>query len=393
MVCLTLWLWVQFGVSNEALIFPRVELFSVDATLTPFDRLLRLGIIGGFWASTWALVRMYLLWDALSATLRGIAATPLLRVMKMLPESLHSLARPTLFGRTSHTPIRVVAERQWSRLAGMLRQSPEITTDIGAALLADQSGGTADRRNGVASLHAVVAALQRPMPGSESDPRMEDWHAFDRSLTGSTRSTAERRHDLLASDLVHMHRLLDACWQMQPDAGTLVQAVTSQKASATGYVRALDGDVPAPFTHSISAVWLQGIEEFVAVQSVDYIDWAQQSLRRLAPFLLASLLLMTMLLSSYHMAPQQLLKVLLVWLMAAVIGVSMVIMMGMSRDETLSALTRTTAGAVEWNSTFVLNVMLYGLIPILALVSSEVPFVRDVLFSWLEPMLRSIAKL
>ena len=85
-------------------------------------------------------------------------------------------------------------------------------------------------------------------------------------------------------------------------------------------------------------------------------------------------------------------KLAFIALLLGTVIVLFLVMTQMSRDDVLSSITRTEPGKVSWDTTLVLNLVLFGVIPLLALVSSEFPSVRTFLFSWAEPMLRSLGK-
>jgi hypothetical protein len=136
--------------------------------------------------------------------------------------------------------------------------------------------------------------------------------------------------------------------------------------------------------------WMQRAEDFVALQVVDYTQWALEHLHKLAAFLFVSLLLSTLLLSSYPFPAQSLVKVVFLCVLLGTVAALLVVMVQMNRDEILSRISGTEPGKITWDSSFVLNAMLVGVVPLLALLSSEFPGVRKVLFAGLDPLLKSI---
>ena len=64
----------------------------------------------------------------------------------------------------------------------------------------------------------------------------------------------------------------------------------------------------------------------------------------------------------------------------------------MSRNDLLSRITATTAGKVTWDFAYISNLLLFAGIPLLAALTAEFPQVREALFSWVAPLLRTMAK-
>lgn len=132
--------------------------------------------------------------------------------------------------------------------------------------------------------------------------------------------------------------------------------------------------------------------EVVALYFVDYVEWVVRHLRRLAFALFATLVLATMLLSSYPFEPQSLVKATLFVLMAASVAAVLAALVQMNRDPVLSAITHTDPGEVTWSAPFVLNLVLVGAVPALTLLGTQFPEVRNFLFSWVTPILRTVGR-
>jgi hypothetical protein len=108
-------------------------------------------------------------------------------------------------------------------------------------------------------------------------------------------------------------------------------------------------------------------------------------------FILLSLLVMATLLSSYPFQPQSTVNTIFLALVVAAVVTLLSTMVGLNRDELLSRITKTTPGQITWDAHFVLNLALFGVVPLLALASSEFPQVRGILFGWIEPLLRALS--
>ena len=75
--------------------------------------------------------------------------------------------------------------------------------------------------------------------------------------------------------------------------------------------------------------------------------------------------------------------------LVAIAGASLVamwIIVGMERDRVLSRLRVTTPERIDLNWDFVKRVTVYGVLPLVAVVSSLFPEVGDSLLGWLEPL-------
>jgi hypothetical protein len=74
------------------------------------------------------------------------------------------------------------------------------------------------------------------------------------------------------------------------------------------------------------------------------------------------------------------------------VGATIRVMVQMNRNEVLSRIQRTEPGRLSWDGQFLLNLVTFGLIPLLTLLSSAFPGLRDTLFSWAEPLIKALAK-
>lgn len=139
-------------------------------------------------------------------------------------------------------------------------------------------------------------------------------------------------------------------------------------------------------------LWVREAEELAATEVVAYTEWVMRTLRRLALFLLTSLLLTTALVSSYRFRPENRVKVMFLIEALAVIGGVLIVLVQMNRDEVLSRIHQTDPGHVNWDKRFVVNIALLVLLPLLGLLSTASPEVGDALFGWVDPVLRAIGK-
>ena len=137
---------------------------------------------------------------------------------------------------------------------------------------------------------------------------------------------------------------------------------------------------------------MRSLEEYVACEVVLYVEQYLQNLRRLCFFLFASLLILVIVDAQYPYEPHTIISLSAVLLLVLTVLAVFVTMVRMNRNLTLSRISRTQPGKVTWNTAFILNLVTFGVVPLLALVSSEFPEVRAFLFSWAEPLVRAVAK-
>lgn len=312
-----------------------------------YDALFWVGTYAMLVTGAWALYRISATWSALQSALAVLGETPLFNAFSRLPRHVSKLMSLNLFAKNGSAATRHAISGRWWELH---RQLTELHAELrrpGAATL--------DRTNRDAA--AALLAILRGDRHSEGD-------------FCSLGTPVRRRH-------------------LRRTAGALRSAWR-----ATDAMPARENSAPlerrAPI-RSIGAA-LRTAEEFLAIECVLYVESVLHDLRLLSSFLLVTLLLSVMLLSSYPFQPQAIVKLAFIALVLSTVVVLFLVMTQMSRDDVLSNITGTVAGKVSWDTTMVLNLALFGAIPLLALLSSEFPGVRSFLFSWAEPMVRSVVK-
>jgi hypothetical protein len=344
LAALALWLVWQFDRSLENLMLPPagqgIAAFEGLLRLPPgwrafsaFDWLFRASVLAAFGSIMWGIVRMHQNWNALRSVFERMAETPLLKAMAAVRAELAGVGVPSLF-------------LSFAQDAGFYNEEHPFWNS---------------RVEAVAARRWV--ALQDEL--SEVPPNERERLHF----------SAEDREAIAAADR---------------DWGRLPCATRERFLAAMA--AALDKHWHGATNGADKArAWLDHSAEFLAVQAAAYCEWGQQILRRLALFLLLALLLTTMMLGSYPFQPQHLFKLMLVGLVALTVVTLFIVTVEMNRDEVLSALTNSAAGRVEWNTRFVLNMVVFGAIPILTLLSSELPLLRTVLVGWIQPFVQSAA--
>ncbi len=312
-----------------------------------YDLLFWIGTFSMLVTGAWAVYRIATTWGALQDALAGLSETPLFNAFARLPPHIAKLTRLDVFASSHTASVRRTISDRWHELNREL-------DDLERAL---RERATPDTFT-VSDIEAggIVLGVLR------ADPPVGEFSQLDKEV----RMRCIRRTAVALRDV----------WRVMDTTPNL------------------KGDMPLEHRPPAKAVRdaIRSAEEFMAVECVRYIESVLHDLRRLASYLLVSLLLSVALLSSFPFQPQDIVKLAFIALLLCTVVVLFLVMTQMSRDDVLSQITRSEIGKVSWDTTLVLNMVLFGAIPLLALLSSEFPDVRTFLFSWAEPMVRSIVK-
>jgi hypothetical protein len=127
---------------------------------------------------------------------------------------------------------------------------------------------------------------------------------------------------------------------------------------------------------------MQNAKSFWAGQSVVLFHHIFSHMENLSLFVVAGLLLMLLAITYYPFQPKETL-LFFNWLIFAVtIGFSLAAFVQMSRNKVLSLLSGTSPGHITWNRDFILRVVIYAVIPFLALIGAQFPQGVGGLISW-----------
>lgn len=336
------WLALRFGGTIESIV--------AGQRCTPFDALLRVVVLAGVCTTAWGVCRLVLVWRALRACLETLGRTPLATACARLPEAVPSLARLTPWS-DARDAIRSVAA---SHLGLLRRLYP---ADDGP--LVDALG---------ARLRGRLALAMRGRSGH---------------------SDADKKQLAPVCVLLVLRRALGAVWASEP--------MEAQRARLEPALEKMERDAATSDKTRLTfagpaGLWLRAAEEYVAIQAAGYIESVLRHLRVLAAFLLLSLVLTTVMLSSYPFQPQGLVKLCFSFVLAAAVVALVGVTSDMNRNATLSRMSRTAPGRLTWDVGYVLNLALFAVAPLLTLVGSEFPWVRGVFFAWVDPLLRALTK-
>jgi hypothetical protein len=339
------YIWSQSMASLEVLV-----------GIATFDQLYKFVLIALLLVTAWAVYRLVAVWSALQRCLEAVAGTPLVTAFERLPKRIARLTRLNFFGVARSAVVAPVAAVQWRHLHTLgedVQALPPAKDATPAALAAD------------VELRAEVARFA----------------ALPQPVTSLGVCGDEGR---LGGNFVELAALLERFWKREPGAAGMEHvrgAAERQGAASTS------GQFRRSFSDPLR-LWLRGAEEFAAVMVVDYVEWVIAQLRVLALFLFSSLLITIVLLGAYPFQPESLVRLVFVVILLATVAGIMSVVVQMNRDEVLSRIAKTEPGKVTWDWHFVTNALVFGLVPVATLISSEFPEVRDFLFAWVGPLSR-----
>lgn len=331
------------------------------AGTTAFDGLLRLLVVGSLVATAWAVYRLLAVWRALQRCLVELGTTPLATAFERLPAHVSQLTRLTLVGAPSCQILAAVSASQRRHLERLMENA---TCEMESMYVQDW------QRQLPLAVHAFDAEQGRFQAGRWDCHQVEE-------AAGSYRV---------------LNDVLGVFWTREPEKPQIAAIAADVKGSSLAGGGAVP-DTAVMIRRSYPdalRLWLRAAEEFAAVQVVDYVEWVLQQMRTLAMFLFVCLLLTTSLLSCYPYEPQSVVKGVFALILLGTVGALLYVMTDMNRNEVLSRIAKTDPGRVTWDRSFIVNAVLLGIVPLLALVSSEVPQLRTVLFFWITPLLRTL---
>jgi hypothetical protein len=140
---------------------------------------------------------------------------------------------------------------------------------------------------------------------------------------------------------------------------------------------------PAKDEHTAS---IRRCEEFLALQFAFVL---RDIVARTVAALFTAMLCLTLVTAAhllYSFNPRSALLTVDLLAVAAASLTSIWILVGMEREPVLSRLRNTTPGRVDINWPFVQRVAVYGVLPLLAVISSLFPEIGSSMFGWLEPL-------
>jgi hypothetical protein len=130
------------------------------------------------------------------------------------------------------------------------------------------------------------------------------------------------------------------------------------------------------------------IESYFAVRIVSYVRHCFLHMRSCLIAALVCGVCTLVAVSTYAFEPKQFVSLVLWLLLAGTVGVTIWIFMKMDRNEALSAIGGSEPGRVNFDRVFILNVLTYGVIPLLSIVATQFPDLGLQFLRWINPVLR-----
>lgn len=347
------WFIPDGGILAFVLIILALLLYALTRSLPTMERLgawapvanflvastLTLGLLGLVTTSTWAVYRLTATWRALERFLNILAETPLVNAFSRLPRTFSEVASVGFIGlRKDIDPS--YRDEMWLQArtsAGRMREPTRWESPI-----------------------------NRPIA-----------HAFDAVAAASDLDASQNDTTQLSMRSTLLGNALLSAWR---SAGSVADFDKSDPREVPGVL-------------ALNAAGMRRAEEYFAVEVFTYVETIMLNLRRLAFFLLLTLILTVIGLSSYPFQPQSVVKAVFIVLTITTVVAMFVVMTRMSRNVVLSRMSGSDAGKVSWDTSFVLNIVVFGALPLLALLSSEFPSIRSLLFSWADPVVKVVSRM
>jgi hypothetical protein len=122
---------------------------------------------------------------------------------------------------------------------------------------------------------------------------------------------------------------------------------------------------------------------FVASRVVDFIRQVFPQLRALAAFAMAGVLAMMLAVSVYPF-PRHNTLLWMSWIvLLSAVAICLTVFAQMNRSRIISMLSGTEPGRFNWNSSFIARLLMYAIVPVLALAGAQYPHALGGVFSWL----------
>ena len=112
-------------------------------------------------------------------------------------------------------------------------------------------------------------------------------------------------------------------------------------------------------------------ELFLVSRLIGYLQYVMAQMQNLVFFVTAGLLLMLAAMLSYPFQPMSPLMIFNWITILTVVVVTMLVFIQMNRNPALSLLSGTKPGELNWNSRFILQVVIHGLLPLLAIAGAQ----------------------
>ena len=129
-------------------------------------------------------------------------------------------------------------------------------------------------------------------------------------------------------------------------------------------------------------------QEFVAMRFVLYVRYAMLQLRNLLTFITFGFVLLALSLGSYPFGAPHIIALFLSFSLVAIGAPVILAFVQMGRDATLSRITDTRAGKLDWE--FYLRTASFVVLPLLTVIVTHFPSMGQYVSSWIQPALNAL---
>jgi hypothetical protein len=333
----------------------------------PYQTLFRLTFFFACLGTLFTAARYVVLWRRLQTFLRFLAAHPMVDAFDRVPRRLAESVGPRAFGRFISLPDFGRLLHLWRLLeADFPAARPGLARDFG--ILENEAAKVILALANIWTLRIYFSGRMRRFSGR----LLQTWKA--RAQTAGWVGFLART----------LQPLLDPYWRTKPlplDAVLGNKQGTGTPAESSAEKRALD---PA------AAAWLRQAEEFLASHLVVYVAYVFLHLRNLLSTFVISGLLLFVAITAYPFQPARFLIGFLIAFIVLLAVLTIGSFLQMDRDEILSRVARTQAGKVSWDLSFILRIVVFGLLPILSVVATRIPEVQTGFSSLIDGLSRAI---
>ena len=333
----------------------------------PYQTLFRVIFFFACLVTLFTAARYALLWQRLQTFLRFLAAHPMADAFDRVPRRLAEAVGPRAFGRFISLPDFARLLHQWRLLEIDLKAARSgLQRDLG--LKESDTTRVLDALANLRTLRVFFSGRMRRSGGGIH----QTWKA--RAQTAGWVGFLARV----------LQPVVEPYWRTKPlplDTPAGGKESSAPPAESSVEKRALD---PA------AAAWLRQAEEFIASHLVIYVAYVFLHLRNLLSTFLISGLLLFVAVTAYPFQPARVLVFFLIGFIVLLAALAVGSFLQMERDEILSRVSRTQAGKVSWDLSFVLRIVVYGLLPILSVIATRIPEVQTGFSSLIDGLSRAI---
>jgi hypothetical protein len=129
------------------------------------------------------------------------------------------------------------------------------------------------------------------------------------------------------------------------------------------------------------------VQEFFAIRVAAYLRYVFAQLRSSLMSALGPALLVLLAVAAYTFEPKGTVSLGFLALVLGEIVIAVSILVAMNRDTVLSLIAGNSPGEVTWNWHFMSGLLTFGVLPLLALIGTQIPAAGQLLNGWLKPLL------